>query len=76
MVRTTININDHLYLVLKNMAQATSHSMGEVLTELIQKGLKNSQLGKKQNQFPVFDVTPGQAQPITLEHVKLDEDDF
>lgn len=75
-MRTTININDHLYLTLKNMAEATSRSMGDVLTELIQKGLKNSGTQKKKNQFPVFDIASGQAQPITLEHVKSDEDDF
>lgn len=75
-MRTTININDHLYLMLKNMAQATSRSMGDVLTELIQKGLKNTPSPKKQHQFPVFDVLPGKAQPITLEHVKSDEDGF
>lgn len=75
-MRTTININDHLYFMLKNMAEATSRSMGDVLTDLIQKGLKNSGAKKKKNLFPVFEVTPGKAQPITLEHVKSDEDDF
>lgn len=73
-MRTTVNIDDELLFTLKSMARSKSMSLGRVLSELIKKGLQQGYSFKTKNSFPTFSV-PQDAQVITPEHVKLDEDE-
>lgn len=74
-MRTTITLDDDVFMAAKHIAETKTISMGAVISDLVKKGLQ-SNLGKvdKKHGFPVFKV-PADAQPITLEHVKMLEDE-
>lgn len=74
-MRTTLSIEDELLAAIKSLAQARSTSIGEVVSDLIRKGLQASNRIRSKNDIPVFKVSSN-AKPISLEDVKKIEDEL
>lgn len=73
-MRTTLLIDDNLLLAAKTLSQVNKKTLGQVISELALQGLSMMRRVDHKKGFPIFSVGPD-AQPITLEHVKKDEDD-
>ena len=73
-MRTTLTIDDDVLLAAKSVAHAKSVSVGTAISELVRKGLGATVVETRNDGFPVFKVGP-EAEPITLEHVKRQEDE-
>ena len=74
MMRTTINIPDDVYEVVRSTASAKRISLGEAFAELIRRGLEpDSRVEADGSDFPRFSVSK-HAAPITLDHT-LDAED-
>jgi hypothetical protein len=67
-VRTTINIDDDVYLRIKHLAQAVQKPIGDVLSETARKGLEVRFINIESDGFPVIPMKPN-AKPMTLEMV-------
>ncbi len=74
-MRTTLTIDDDILMAAKNIAKAKAVSTGDVVSDLVRKGLERESEEVTENGFPVFSVGPG-AKPITLDDVKKLEDDL
>ena len=72
-MRTTVNIDDELLIAIKSIAKSRDEAIGKVMSGLIRKGLQGTKKFRSKNNLPVF-KTPDNAQVITLEHIKMDED--
>ncbi|MBV8905217.1 MAG: antitoxin [Acidobacteriia bacterium] len=73
-MRTTINLPDEIYDVVRSFAAAKELSLGDAVAELVRKGLRPEKPARKEG-FPCFDV-PDSAAPITLEQTLAAEDDL
>jgi hypothetical protein len=76
MMRTTVNIDDDVLRAAKGLAKSENRSLGEVVSELMRRGLRPRAYVTETSEFPVFLVSE-EAAPITSEMVRqaLDEDD-
>jgi hypothetical protein len=74
MMRTTVNLPDDLYEVVRSLAEAKRISLGEAMAELLRKGLHPRANLDSQTAFPRFFVEPG-APPITLDQTLQAEDE-
>lgn len=72
-MRTTINIDDDVLEAARALARDRRVSLGEVLSELIRKGMSTRSEERDESGFPVFQVGDN-APPITPERVKQFED--
>jgi hypothetical protein len=78
-MRTTLNLDPQLLSTAKRLAAARSVALGDIISELANKGLEaQSQAHKKgsvrrKSGFPVFNSAKG-AVMIGLDDVKRDED--
>lgn len=69
-VRTTVNLDDDVVEAARSIAASEHRSLGEVLSELVRRGLAPRQGAYAvQDGFPVFSVDPG-AGAITSEMVR------
>jgi hypothetical protein len=75
MMRTTLNIPDEIYDVIRSFAEAKRIPLGEALAELVRKGLRPEARIRNQELFPSFAVPEGAA-PITLEQTLSAEDEL
>ena len=75
MMRTTVNLPDDLYEVVRSLAAAKRISLGEALAELLRKGLHPRPSIDFKPAFPCFSVPPD-APPITLEQTLEAEDEL
>jgi len=57
-MRTTINLPDDLYQVAKTLAEGSGQPLGEVIADLMRRGLV-PQTGGEDAGLPVFDVPRG-----------------
>ncbi len=73
MMRTTINLPDDLYEVVRSVAATKRISMGQALAGLVQKALHPAPRLDTNAGFPCFSVGED-APPITLERT-LDAED-
>lgn len=75
-MRTTVSIDDDLFLAAKALAAQRKVPVGQVISELMRRGLDAEARGEPGmgGGFPVFSVPPN-ARPITLETVKVAEDE-
>ena len=75
-MRTTLNIDSDVVHAANSIARARSVSLGQVVTELLRKGLKDESRAPASSKsgFPVFAISP-EAAPITLDDVKRAEDE-
>ena len=73
-MRTTINLDDDVARVAKELARQQDKSLGAVVSELARKGLKGGTVyTMKKGGLPVFQVRED-SPAITLEDVRKDED--
>jgi hypothetical protein len=69
-VRTTVDLDEDILRVIKDLARERSQSMGHVLSELARKGLQPAEpLLTFRNGIPLLPRLPG-AKPVTSDHVK------
>jgi hypothetical protein len=68
-VRTTIRLDDDVFEIVKNYAEARSVAMGKALSELVRRGLHAPVKTRVVNGLVVFDV-PESSDRITAERVK------
>jgi hypothetical protein len=74
MMRTTLNIPDDIYDVVRSFAESKGVPLGEAVAELVRKGLKPESRLSNRGGFPSF-VVPDSAAPITLEQTLAAEDE-
>ncbi len=78
-MRTTLNLDPQLVNTAKRLAAARSVALGDIISELANKGLEaqsqslREQFAKRKSGFPVFKA-PNGAPMIGLDDVKQDED--
>jgi predicted DNA-binding ribbon-helix-helix protein len=78
-MRTTLNLDPQLLSTAKRLAAARSVALGDIISELANKGLEaqsqehNQRSAKRKSGFPVFKSPKGAAM-IGLDDVKQDED--
>jgi hypothetical protein len=73
-MRTTVNIPDDIYEVIRSFAEAKGMPLGEALGELVCRGLRPEVRVSDHDIFPSFAVPQG-ATPITLEQTLRAEDE-
>ena len=69
-MRTTVDLDEDILRVVKNLAQESEQSMGRVLSDFARRGLRpaNEKVSLRHG-IPVFPRLPG-ARPVTSEMVK------
>jgi hypothetical protein len=74
-MRTTLTIDPDILSAARQIADAKSKSIGEVISELARRGLEARAIVSTRQGFPVFPVTMG-APPLTPEDVRRDQDEL
>lgn len=67
-MRTTVDIDDDILLVAKEIARRQNTSMGKVISDLSRQALTRQAEVTMRNGIPLFPRRPGSA-PVTLELV-------
>ena len=62
-MRTTIDLEEDLVLVAKQLAAQRDSTMGRIISEYFRKGLEPGKTAKMRNGFPLFDLKPGAPKP-------------
>ncbi len=73
-MRTTVDIDPEVLSAVRQIAAARSKSLGEVISELVRRGLASQARTTERSGFPVFKVSEG-APPLTPEDVWRAEDE-
>jgi hypothetical protein len=69
-MRTTVDLDEDILRVAKDIARDRDESLGRVLSDLVRRGLKPvSRTASSRSRIPVFPRLPG-AKPVTSEMVK------
>ncbi len=68
-MRTTLHIDDDVYLAAKSLAEAEGKSVGKVLSLLARKGLAPVNYARDEEGIPTFLVSES-APPLTMQMVK------
>jgi len=74
-MRTTLNIPDDVYDVVRSFAEAKGLALGDAVAELVRRGLRPEGRVRSGTLFPTFAV-PENAGPITLEQTLAAEDEL
>lgn len=74
-MRTTVTIDDDILRAAKSLATQQRRPLGQVISDLMRKGLQPSERVRRNRIFPVFDVPEG-ARTITLDVVKQAEEEI
>lgn len=72
-MRTTLTLDPEVLQAARSLARARSISIGEAVSQLARRGLERERVSPG-SRIPHFHVSEG-ARPITLEHVKIIEDE-
>ena len=74
-MRTTINIDDDLFVAAKALAVQKGVTLSKAVSELMRKGIQyRGSLKARKSGFPVFGVSAN-ARPVTIENVKSAEEE-
>lgn len=73
-MRTTVAIEDDILEAARKLAAAQNRSLGQVVSELMRRGLTARTAYAPASGFPTFEVRED-SPPITLEDIKRDEDE-
>ena len=68
-MRTTLNLDDDVFQLVKTYAENRSLAMGKALSELVRRGLNAPVKKRVVNGLVIFDV-PADSEPVTSELVK------
>ena len=75
MMRTTVNLPEDIYQIVRSIALVKQISFGEALAQLVRAGLHPPSAIETDPPFPHFSVGKD-APPITLEHTLELEDEL
>jgi len=73
-MRTTLSLDPDVLAAAKQIAASRDVSLGEVISELVRRGLETRGRSGRRAGFPVFKVPPG-TKPLTPEDVRQDDDE-
>ncbi|MBD3241634.1 MAG: hypothetical protein GF331_13675 [Chitinivibrionales bacterium] len=73
-MRTTINLDDDIFMAVKSVARARGVPVGRALSDLVRRGLERSSEYTVRNDLPVFQVRED-APIVTPEQVDRSEDE-
>lgn len=73
-MRTTLRIDDDVLRAARSLAESEGRSLGEVISDLLRKGLAPRPESASDSGFPVFAVSP-EAAPLTPEMVRQAAED-
>jgi len=73
-MRTTLSLDPDVLAAAKQIAATRDVSLGEVISELVRRGLETRARASRRSRFPVFKVPSG-AKPLTPEDVRQDDDE-
>jgi len=73
-MRTTVNLDDDVLRAAKSLARSENRALGDVLSDLLRRGLRPSSYDSDSGDFPTFNVSED-APPLTLEMVRRALDD-
>ncbi|MGC4120342.1 MAG: hypothetical protein QM765_38325 [Myxococcales bacterium] len=62
-MRTTLTLDDDVAAAAKALTEATGKTLGKVVSELMRRGLRSEQAGKRHKGIPTFEV-PSDAEII------------
>lgn len=62
-MRTTLDLDDDLVLVARQLAQQRGMTMGQILSELARKALETKPAPRMRNGVPLFVPKPGAKKP-------------
>ena len=62
-VRTTLDLDDDLAHVAKQLASQRDMTMGQVVSELVRKALEPKAVPRMRNGVPLFTLKPGARKP-------------
>ena len=62
-VRTTLEIDDDLVQVARQLAQQRQTTMGQVISQLVRKAIEPKSAPRMRNGVLLFDVKPGAKKP-------------
>jgi hypothetical protein len=68
-MRTTLNLDDDAFKLLREYSEARSLALGKAASELVRRGANAPVRTRMENGFVVFDIPPGGAK-ISSERVK------
>lgn len=68
-MRTTLNIEEEAYLLIKKYAAEREISLGQATSDLVHRGAENLPEFKMKNGWVIFDMPPGQR-PLTNEQLE------
>lgn len=75
-MRTTLDIDDDILTVTKDIAKTSSLTTGRVVSDLLRKALTTHvTAGSIKNGVPLFDPVPG-AKPVSLKEINELRDDL
>lgn len=74
-MRTTVKLDDDVLNAAKSLARQQECALGEVLSDLLRKGLAPDRKPAIRGGFPVFAIRED-APPLTAEQVRIALDDF
>ena len=75
LMRTTLNLPDDVYKVIRSVASAKRIALGDAAAELVRRGLNPPLRMQARKAFPCFRV-PENAAPITLEQTLEAEEEL
>jgi len=62
-MRTTLDLDEDLILVVKQLAEQRRMTMGQIVSQLVRKALEPQETPRVRNGFPLFTPVPGAAKP-------------
>jgi hypothetical protein len=68
-MRTTLNLDDDVYEIVRQYAESRSQPLGKAVSELVRRGLNSPLRTQLVNGFHVLELPPD-TPPVTSEHVK------
>jgi len=74
-MRTTLNVDDDIFPLIKDYAEARSLALGKAVSELVRKGLRAPLRTRVVNGIHVVDLPPD-SPSITLEYVNRLRDEI
>ena len=74
MVRTTINLDDDVFPLIKKYAESRRVPLGRAASELVRRGLNAKRPTRMVNGLLVFDL-PADSPRVTTQHVRRFEED-
>jgi hypothetical protein len=74
-MRTTLNLDDDVFQVVRSYAESRSLALGKAVSELVRRGLNASMTTKVVNGIHVVVLPPGSPE-VTTERVKESENEL